>query len=81
MIRTREWKLVHRYPDGPDELYDLVNDPGERDNRIDEPALQALRQALQARLTHWFDCYVDPALDGSREDVRGGGQLTSHSFK
>ena len=81
MIRTREWKLVHRYPDGPDELYDLVNDPGERDNRIDDPALQALRQALQARLTHWFDCYVDPALDGSREDVRGGGQLTSHSFK
>ena len=81
MIRTREWKLVHRYPDGPDELYDLVNDPGERDNRIDEPALQALRQAMQARLTHWFDCYVDPALDGSREDVRGGGQLTSHSFK
>lgn len=48
--------------DGPDELYDLVNDPGERDNRIDEPALQALRQAMQARLTHWFDCYVDPAL-------------------
>ena len=45
------------------------------------PALQVLRQALQARLTHWFDCYVDPALDGSREDVRGGGQLTSHSFK
>ena len=42
---------------------------------------QALRQAMQARLTHWFDCYVDPALDGSREDVRGGGQLTSHSFK
>ena len=81
MIRTREWKLVHRYPDGPDELYDLVNDPGERDNRIDDPALQALRQAMQARLTHWFDCYVDPALDGSREDVRGGGQLTSHSFK
>ena len=40
-----------------------------------------LRQAMQARLTHWFDCYVDPALDGSREDVRGGGQLTSHSFK
>ena len=38
-------------------------------------------QAMQARLTHWFDCYVDPALDGSREDVRGGGQLTSHSFK
>ena len=25
MIRTREWKYVHRYPYGPHELYDLVN--------------------------------------------------------
>ena len=23
MIRTREWKLVHRYPYGPDELYQM----------------------------------------------------------
>ena len=28
MIRTQEWKYVHRYPYGPHELYDLVNDPG-----------------------------------------------------
>ena len=30
MIRTQEWKYVHRYPYGPHELYDLVNDPDER---------------------------------------------------
>ncbi len=24
MIRTTEWKYIHRYPNGPDELYDLV---------------------------------------------------------
>ena len=28
MMRTEEWKYVHRYPDGPHELYDLANDPG-----------------------------------------------------
>ena len=27
MIRTHRWKYVHRYPDGPNELYDLANDP------------------------------------------------------
>ncbi len=29
MIRTREWKYVHRYPYGPHELYDLTRDPDE----------------------------------------------------
>ena len=32
MVRTREWKYVHRDPDGPHELYDLRRDPGERVN-------------------------------------------------
>ena len=36
MIRTQEWKYVHRYPYGPHELYDLVNDPDERKNLVDE---------------------------------------------
>ena len=35
MIRTRDWKYVHRYPYGPHELYDLNGDPEERDNRIE----------------------------------------------
>ena len=28
MIRTKEWKYVHRYPYGKHELYHLVDDPG-----------------------------------------------------
>jgi choline-sulfatase len=31
MIRRAEWKYIHSAPD-PDQLYDLSNDPGERDN-------------------------------------------------
>ena len=81
MIRTREWKYVHRYPDGPDELYDLVNDPGERVNRIDDPTQAARVADMAARLTKWFDQYVDPALDGSKEAVHGKGQNNSHSFR
>ncbi len=80
MIRSHGWKLVHRYPDGPDELFDLVNDPGEETNLIDRPELQTLRMTMQQHLESWFDRYVDPALDGSREKVTGKGQNTSHDF-
>lgn len=51
-VRTDSWKYI-RYPHGdgsPDrhlaELYDLVNDPGERRNRIADPSLAAKRQEL-----------------------------------
>ena len=32
MIRSREWKYIHRYPYGPHELYRLARDPGEQEN-------------------------------------------------
>ena len=32
MIRTKEWKYVHRYPYGKNELYDLKEDPQEENN-------------------------------------------------
>lgn len=55
-VRTDTWKYI-RYPQGdgsPDrhmaELYDLVNDPDERRNRIGDPALEAKRQELDALL-------------------------------
>ena len=32
MIRRGRWKYVHRYPDGPHELYDMENDPDETKN-------------------------------------------------
>ena len=42
MIRTGEWKYVHRYPKGPRELYDMVNDRFEADDLSDEdPTLLA----------------------------------------
>ncbi|HUT01315.1 MAG TPA: sulfatase-like hydrolase/transferase [Phycisphaerae bacterium] len=75
MIRTREWKYVHRYPYGPHELYDLVNDPGETSNLYGHELRKAEVQELKARLEGWFLCYVDPMLDGTREPVTGKGQL------
>lgn len=80
MIRSREWKYVFRYPDGPNELYDLVNDPEEYHNLVDDPRYSELIQGMKTRLFDWFEHYVDPALDGSKENVRGQGQLDSHHF-
>lgn len=32
MFRKKEWKLIHYYEDGRDELYNLKNDPGEQED-------------------------------------------------
>jgi arylsulfatase A-like enzyme len=75
MIRTREWKYVHRFPDGPHELFDLVGDPDERVNRIDDPALGNRIGALRDQLMSWFSSYVDPRRDAVTKGVTGCGQL------
>ena len=36
MIRTCEWKYIHRYPYGPHELYHLSVDPDEKVNLIED---------------------------------------------
>lgn len=75
MIRTREWKYVHRYPYGPHELWDLANDPGETRNLIDDPTYARRVEELKGELEAWFVRYVDPMLDGTKEPVTGKGQL------
>lgn len=75
MIRTDSWKYIHRYPHGPHELYDLVQDPGERTNLagVEQhgPRLSALRLELQ----HWFETYQEDGVDGSVLPVVGAGQI------
>jgi arylsulfatase A-like enzyme len=76
MIRTRDWKYVHRYPHGPHEMYDLAADSGEEHNLADAPDHSHTRADLAARLDEWFATYVDPTLDGARLPVSGSGQRT-----
>ena len=75
MIRDREWKYVHRVPYGPHELYHISVDPDEKVNLIDCEETMEIQRAMKARLQQWFVKWADPALDGSREDVTGFGQL------
>ena len=51
-IRTATHKLVRR-PGGRHELYDLVADPRELDNRIDAAALADVQRDLTSRLLDW----------------------------
>ena len=53
MIRTLTHKLIRRMT-GEDELYDLTSDPLELENRIDDPALAAIRTELSDRLLKWL---------------------------
>jgi len=75
MIRTKSWKYVHRYPYGPNELYDLVQDPDEEHNLVDDTAQQERITALAGRLASWFVRYTDPDVDGTKEPVTGKGQV------
>lgn len=49
-VRTRDAKLTLELDSGAGELYDLVNDPHECENRFDDPAYRGLRQALTDRI-------------------------------
>lgn len=73
-IRTDRWKLITRFPNGPNEFYDLSADPGERTNLIDRADHADRRRELRQRLDAFFARYVDPKYDLSR----GGNSKSSH---
>lgn len=77
MIRTREYKYIHRYPYGFHEFYDLVNDPNEEVNLIDNKDYEDKILSMRRNLEEWFNVYVNPDFDGSREGVTGSGQMCS----
>jgi len=77
MIRTNEYKYIHRYPYGPHELYDLNNDPNEEINLIDDNTIkyQKIIMTLRKKLENWFNKYIDPEKNGQSLPVTGLGQI------
>jgi arylsulfatase A-like enzyme len=62
-VRTPGWKYIERFRNGPNELYDLGQDPGERKNLIGEPAGVEQRARFQKMLEEFFRRYADPRYD------------------
>jgi len=62
-VRTPRLKYTRRFPDGPDELYDLHDDADERTNLVDDPRHARARQDLGDRLDAFFGRYSDPKYD------------------
>lgn len=64
MLRTERHKLVRHYAPHagryPDELYDLVADPGEERNLIADPGMASVVDELDARLEAHFARYERP---------------------
>ena len=74
MIRDKEWKLVLRYPYGPNEFYHLTEDPDETENLFHDPAQEVRIVAMRRQMEEWFLRYSDPDLDARKEGVTGTGQ-------
>lgn len=64
MIRTPQWKLVHRYPAGPHDLFDLLNDPGETQNLSGDKNLADVEAELLARLEEFYAAHEDSSKSG-----------------
>lgn len=66
MIRTNKWKLVRRYPNGPDDLFDLEADPHERNNLIDDIDYIDTIIDLTEQLNDFYQKYEIAAYSGLR---------------
>lgn len=75
MIRNKRFKYIKRYPYGPDEMYDLKNDPSEKRNIVGMSEYEEVEIELKKNLDQWFVKYVNPEIDGTRESVFGSGQI------
>lgn len=74
MVRTQRYKLVRRYFDAPDLLFDLERDPRETTNVIDRDEYAAVEDQLGALLEDAFD-----DIDGSDLDGRAVEQLPDYN--
>ena len=58
MMRTERYKYVSRTQED-DELYDLEQDPGERVNRIHDPAYAAVVNEMRGGMLKWLQTTAD----------------------
>lgn len=62
-VRTNDWKYVHRFPNGPHELYNLKADPDEFNNLVNDAKHAPVRTAMKKRLDGFYAKYALPKYD------------------
>ena len=75
-VRTERWKYTWRHPEGPDELYDMVKDPGECWNLAHDPACVAVVAEHRRRIEDFFGRFADPRWDVWRGGSSKAGRLS-----
>ena len=75
MVRDDRWKYTWRFPAGPDELYDMQDDPGERRNLAAAPECAPIVENMRQQLQTFFDRYADPQYDLWRGGRSKAGRL------
>jgi arylsulfatase A-like enzyme len=75
MIRNDRWKYTWRHPEGPDELYNMQEDPGECNNLADNPECAPVIEELREQLGEFFDRYADPKYDLWRGGTSKAGRI------
>lgn len=78
MIRRGDWKLITRF-EGPDELYNLADDPQESHNLISEidnrADIKQIVDDIQREITSWFTAHETRENRAYERPVRGFGQI------
>jgi len=75
MVRTDRWKFTWRNPEGPNELYDVENDPGESENKAGHAEWSEEETDLRDRIAAFFDRYADPQYDLWKSGRSKAGRL------
>ena len=81
MIRDRRWKLVWRYPDGPHDLFNLLDDPGETVNLYGQPGTEAQVAMLKAQLDAFYARYSVAEKSGLRVKTLPRHNISSEAWR
>jgi arylsulfatase A-like enzyme len=79
-IRTPEWKYIERIHEGPNELYHLRSDAGERLNLAGQERTAAVQARLREELQRFFSRYADPKWDLWKGGKSKSGLITAPLF-
>jgi len=75
LVITPAWKLIRRKGFGPDQLFDLTEDPDETTNLLGEAKVASVEKDLSRRLDDFFARYCDPQYDVWAGGWSKGGEL------